>query len=147
MSFCTSFGLSLKNLFTKKGRTALTSFAGSIGIIGIALIYAVSQGTTAYIDALQEDTLSSYPLTIQAQSMDLGALMEEFIGAAQSEREHENDAVYQKPMVYNLVNALNSSDGIENDLRSFKSYLEERLADTQSEDGLRNAVQRRTIYL
>lgn len=73
--------------------------------------------------------------------------MEEFIGAAQSEREHENDAVYQKPMVYNLVNALNSSDGIENDLRSFKSYLEERLADTQSEDGLRNAVQRRTIYL
>ncbi len=140
MSFCTSFGLSLKNLFTKKGRTALTSFAGSIGIIGIALIYAVSQGTTAYIDALQEDTLSSYPLTIQAQSMDLGALMEEFIGAAQSEREHENDAVYQKPMVYNLVNALNSSDGIENDLRSFKSYLEERLADTQSEDGLRNAV-------
>ena len=67
MSLRTSFGLSLKNLFTKKGRTALTSFAGSIGIIGIALIYAVSQGTTAYIDALQEDTLSSYPLTLQAQ--------------------------------------------------------------------------------
>ena len=61
MSLWTSFGLSLKNLFTKKGRTALTSFAGSIGIIGIALIYAVSQGTTAYIDAVQEDTLSSYP--------------------------------------------------------------------------------------
>lgn len=140
MSLGTAFGLSLKNLFTKKGRTALTSFAGSIGIIGIALIYAVSQGTTTYIDTIQEDTLSSYPLTLQAQSMDLGALMEEFIGAARSEGEHENDAVYQKPMVYELVNALNSSDSIENDLRSFKGYLEERRADTQSEDGLYDAV-------
>ena len=140
MSLGTSFGLSLKNLITKKGRTALTSFAGSIGIIGIALIYAVSQGTTAYIDTIQEDTLSSYPITLQAQSMDLGALMEEFIGAAQSEGEHENDAVYQKPMVYDLVNALNSSDNIENDLRSFKSYLEERRADTESEAGLHEAV-------
>ena len=82
MSFATSFGLSLKNLFTKKGRTALTSFAGSIGIIGIALIYAVSQGTTSYIDAIQEDTLSSYPLTLESQTMDLGSLMEEFISAA-----------------------------------------------------------------
>ena len=140
MSLGTSFGLSLKNLITKKGRTALTSFAGSIGIIGIALIYAVSQGTTAYIDTIQEDTLSSYPITLQAQSMDLGSLMEEFIGAAQSEGEHENDAVYQKPMVYDLVNALNSSDNIENDLRSFKSYLEERRADTESEAGLHEAV-------
>lgn len=140
MSLSTSFGLSLKNLFTKKGRTALTSFAGSIGIIGIALIYAVSQGTTAYIDMIQEDTLSSYPLTLQAQSMDLGALMTEFIGAAQSEDEHENDAVYQKPMVYNLVNALNSADSIQNDLRSFKNYLEERIADTENEDGLSDAV-------
>lgn len=133
MSLATSFGLSLKNLLTKKGRTALTSFAGSIGIIGIALIYAVSQGTTVYIDALQEDTLSAYPLTLQAQSMDLGALMQEFIGAAQSEDEHENDAVYQKPMVYDLVNALNASGDRENDLRSFKSYLEERLADGEGE--------------
>ena len=140
MSLATSFGLSLKNLLTKKGRTALTSFAGSIGIIGIALIYAVSQGTTAYIDALQEDTLSAYPLTLQAQSMDLGALMQEFIGAAQSEDEHENDAVYQKPMVYDLVNALNASGDRENDLRSFKSYLEERLADGEGEGSLHDAV-------
>lgn len=140
MSLATSFGLSLKNLLTKKGRTALTSFAGSIGIIGIALIYAVSQGTTVYIDALQEDTLSAYPLTLQAQSMDLGALMQEFIGAAQSEDEHENDAVYQKPMVYDLVNALNASGDRENDLRSFKSYLEERLADGEGEGSLHDAV-------
>ncbi|HJB97392.1 MAG TPA: ABC transporter ATP-binding protein/permease [Candidatus Acutalibacter pullicola] len=138
MSLATSFGLSLKNLFTKKGRTALTSFAGSIGIIGISLIYAVSQGTTAYIDAIQEDTLSSYPLTLQAQTMDLGSLMGEFMDAAQSSSEHEQDAVYQKPMIYDLVNALNSSETIENDLESFKTYLEERLDDP--EDTLSQAV-------
>lgn len=140
MSLATSFGLSLRNLFTKKGRTALTSFAGSIGIIGIALIYAVSQGTTAYIDTIQEDTLSSYPLTLQTQSMDLGALMQEFIGSARSDQEHDKDAVYQKPMVYDLVNALNSSDNIENDLRSFKAYLEDRMSDTSAENSLRNAI-------
>ena len=140
MSFATSFGLSLRNLFTKKGRTALTSFAGSIGIIGIALIYAVSQGTTAYIDSLQEDTLSSYPLTLQAQSMDLGALMEEFIGSAASQGDHERDAVYQKAMVYDLVNALNSSENIENDLRAFKTYLEEEIQNTEGEGSLHDAV-------
>ena len=138
MSLWTSFGLSLKNLFTKKGRTALTSFAGSIGIIGIALIYAVSQGTTAYIDAVQEDTLSSYPLTLQSQEMDLGSLMEEFIDAAQSTDEHQLDDVYQKPMIYDMVNALSSSETIENDLASFKTYLEQRLNDP--EDPLYNAV-------
>ena len=138
MSLWTSFGLSLKNLFTKKGRTALTSFAGSIGIIGIALIYAVSQGTTAYIDAVQEDTLSSYPLTLQSQEMNLGSLMEEFIDAAQSTDEHQLDGVYQKPMIYDMVNALSSSETIENDLASFKTYLEQRLNDP--EDPLYNAV-------
>ena len=80
MSFLTSFGLSLRNLFTKKGRTALTSFAGSIGIIGIALIYAVSKGTTAFIDSVQEDTLASYPLTIEAQSVDMSSLISTFLG-------------------------------------------------------------------
>ena len=138
MSLWTSFGLTLKHLFTKKGRTALTSFAGSIGIIGIALIYAVSQGTTAYIDAVQEDTLSSYPLTLQSQEMDLGSLMEEFIDAAQSTDEHQLDGVYQKPMIYDMVNALSSSETIENDLASFKTYLEQRLNDP--EDPLYNAV-------
>ena len=75
MSIFTSFGLSLKNLFTKKGRTILTSFAGSIGIIGIALISAVSQGTTNYINAVQEETLSSYPLMLQSEHTDLGSLI------------------------------------------------------------------------
>ena len=94
LKWTTSFGLSLKNLFTKKGRTILTSFAGSIGIIGIALIYAVSQGMTTYINLVQEDTLSSYPLMLEAQHVDLGTLMNTFISAAESKDEHDNDAVY-----------------------------------------------------
>ena len=140
MSFSTSFSLSLKNLFTKKGRTALTSFAGSIGIIGIALIYAVSQGMTTYIDVLQEDTLSSYPLTLEAQHMNVGSLMETFLDKAQSGATHENDAVYQKAMVYELINSLNAMDADENDLRAFKKYVEQERADETSSSGLHDAV-------
>lgn len=140
MSFGTSFGLSLKNLFTKKGRTALTSFAGSIGIIGIALIYAVSHGTTAYIDMVQEDTLASYPLTLQSQSMDLTSLMQTFMGLAHSDTEHETDAVYQKPMMYDLVNAMNSTETMQNDLRTFKAYIEDVWMDPENENNLRDAV-------
>lgn len=132
MSFATSFGLSLKNLFTKKGRTALTSFAGSIGIIGIALIYAVSQGTTNFIDLVQEETLSSYPLTIEAQNVDISTLLTTFIGKAQSISEHENDAIYQKAMLYEMMNAVNSLDTSENDLRSFRKYIEEQRKDENS---------------
>ncbi|MBQ2767519.1 MAG: ABC transporter ATP-binding protein/permease [Clostridia bacterium] len=132
LSPITSFGLSLKNLFTKKGRTALTSFAGSIGIIGIALIYAVSQGMTTYINTVQEDTLSSYPLTLEAQHMDLGSLMQTFMDAAQSTTTHEKDAIYQKPVVYDILNAINSLETKENDLQSFKHYLEEQRADETS---------------
>ncbi len=124
MSFKTSFGLSLKNLFTKKARTALTAFAGSIGIIGIALIYAVSQGMTTYINSVQEETLASYPLTIEEQSMDLGSLMLAFAGSAASSGQHEKDAVYQKTMIYNLVSALNNTKTNENDLKSFKEFIE-----------------------
>lgn len=136
----TSFSLSLKNLFTKKGRTILTSFAGSIGIIGIALIFAVSQGMTAYIDTLQEDTLSSYPLTLEAQHMDISTLMQTFIGKAASGGDHEKDAVYQKTMIYDLVNSLNSTETSENDLKAFKEYIERERADTDSESGLAGAV-------
>lgn len=140
MSFATSFGLSLKNLFTKKGRTALTSFAGSIGIIGIALIFSVSQGMTSYINTLQEDTLSSYPLTIEAQHMDVSTLLQTFMGKAQSGETHENDAVYQKAMVYDMMNALNTMDATENDLKSFKSYIDAQRADAESESGLSTAL-------
>ena len=138
MSLFTAFGLSLKNLFTKKGRTMLTSFAGSIGIIGIALIYAVSQGATAYINTVQEDTLSAYPLTLQAQTMDLSSLMETFIGNAQSMGEHENDAVYQKAMVYHLVNALASVETSKNDLAAFKKHIETAIAN--GDTSLSNAL-------
>ena len=132
MSLWTSFGLSLKNLFTKKGRTVLTSFAGSIGIIGIALIFAVSQGMTTYINTVQEDTLSSYPLMLEAQQMDMSSLLLTFMGQAQSGEEHENDKIYQKTMVYDLVNALNNMETKENDLKSFKEYLEAERADETS---------------
>ncbi|MCI8387066.1 MAG: ABC transporter ATP-binding protein/permease [Clostridiales bacterium] len=140
MSFTTSFGLSLKNLFTKKGRTALTSFAGSIGIIGIALILAVSQGMTAYINLVQEDTLSSYPLTLEAQHIDLGTLLQTFISAAESQEEHGDDAVYQKPALYEMVNAMNSIEARQNDLKSFKSYIEAERANVDSDSKLNEAL-------
>ena len=132
MSFFTSFGLSIRNLFTKKGRTVLTSFAGSIGIIGIALIYAVSEGTTNYISYVQESTLSSYPITLEAQHVSIGTLMETFIGAAEQKEKHENDAVYQNPVLYDLVNTLSQIEAKENDLRSFKKYLETKLGDKEN---------------
>ncbi len=128
MRLHTAFMLSFKNLFSKKGRTLLTSFAGSIGIIGIALIFAVSQGMTAYIAAVQEETLSSYPITIQGQTMDMSSLMMAFMDAAQSGEEHGKDAVYKKTAIYDMVNALNKMDMRENDLRSFKAYLQQQLA-------------------
>ena len=133
MSWATSFGLSLKNLIAKGGRTALTSFAGSIGIIGIALIYAVSQGMTTYINTVQEDTLSSYPLTIEAKTVDLGSLMTAFLETATSGVEHDRDAVYSKPLMYDLVNALNSTETTENDLVSFKAYMEEKMQDEEGQ--------------
>ncbi len=138
MSFFTSFGLSIRNLFTKKGRTVLTSFAGSIGIIGIALIYAVSEGTTNYISYVQESTLSSYPITLEAQHVSIGTLMETFIGAAKEKEKHPNDAVYQNPVLYDLVNTLSQIEAKENDLRSFKKYLETKLGD--KENGRFNAA-------
>ncbi len=132
MSLFTAFGLSLKNLISKKGRTTLTSFAGSIGIIGIALIYAVSQGMTTYINTLQEDTLSSYPLTIEATHTDMGTLMATFIGAAHSAHAHEKDAVYSKPAVYDMMNAINNLEVTENDLAAFKDYIEAEHANPDS---------------
>lgn len=128
MSRATAFGLSFKNLVSKRGRTVLTSFAGSIGIIGIALIFAVSQGMTTYINTIQEETLSSYPLTIESQHMDVGTLMQTFIGQATSQNEHENDAIYQKGMIYDMVNALGNMEVEENDLGAFKSYIETQRA-------------------
>ena len=128
MSLATAFMLSFKNLFSKKGRTILTSFAGSIGIIGIALIFAVSQGMTTYINVVQEEALSSYPITIEGQTVDMSSLMMAFMSAANSDSDHELDAVYKKSAIYDMINALNSMDMQENDLKTFKSYLENELA-------------------
>ena len=127
MSFATAFGLSLKNLFTKKGRTTLTAFAGSIGIIGIALIWAVSNGTHVYINAVQEDTLSSYPITLQASTVDLSTLMTTFMGIDGSAEDHDRDAVYSRPVMYDMINALNNLESTKNDLKSFNEYILEQV--------------------
>lgn len=140
MSLATSFALSLNNLITKKGRTALTSFAGSIGIIGIALIFAVSNGMTAFINTVQEDTLSSYPLTLEAQHTDLGTIIETFMTGAKSHEEHDSDAVYQKPALYDMVNTLNSVKNRDNDLKSFKEYIEAMQSGTFEDNNFKSAV-------
>lgn len=140
LSWKTSFALSLKNLISKKGRTILTSFAGSIGIIGIALIFAVSNGMTTYIDVVQEETLSSYPLTLEANHIDMGTLLETFIGKAEESNDHDMDAVYQKAMIYDMLNALNSMEVKENDLASFKKYLEEEWAKDGDDNKLKDAL-------
>ena len=140
MSLFTSFGLSLRNLFTKKGRTLLTSFAGSIGIIGIALIYAVSNGLTAYINTVQEDTLSSSPILLESTHIDLGSLMVTMMDMAESKEEHPLDAVYSKTVMYDFVNVINSIESQKNDLKSFKEFVEREHADEDSELGLHDAI-------
>lgn len=138
MKWRTAFALSLKNLFAKRGRTTLTSFAGSIGIIGIALIYAVSQGMTTYINVVQEDTLSSYPITLEASTVELGSLISAFMENAHLAEAHEKDAVYSKGMLYDLVNALSEMETTENDLKSFNAFLKQKLSDP--DDPLADAI-------
>ncbi len=142
MSFPTAFGLSLKNLFTKKGRTLLTSFAGSIGIIGIALIFSLSNGATVFINSVQEDALSSYPLTLEATTVDIGTLMETFMGIdPESDAEHEDGKVYSQAVMIEMLNALNNMETTENDLRSFKAHLEEHLKKDKELDEAVNGIQ------
>ena len=140
MSLFTSFGLSLRNLFTKKGRTLLTSFAGSIGIIGIALIYAVSNGLTAYINTVQEDTLSSSPILLESTHVDLGSLLTTMMDMAEAKEDHELDAVYSKTVMYDFVNVINSIESQENDLKAFMEFIDKEYADPDSELGLNDAL-------
>jgi putative ABC transport system permease protein len=135
MSIATAIMLSINNLFTKKGRTILTAFAGSIGIIGIALIYSVSAGTNRFIEQIQEETLASYPITIERSHMDLNELLTNLAGNTENAHNHENDAIYQRISMYNMVNSINNTSIIENDLRSFKKYLIEQTADKDSKYG------------
>ena len=126
MSFFTALSLSLNNLMTKKTRTILTSFAGSIGIIGIALILSVSTGVQSYIDRVQEDTLSSYPITINAQEVDMTQLMTTLRDTANgsSETGHDLDAVYESKIMYEMMNSINSMEAQENNLVKFKEFIE-----------------------
>lgn len=127
MSLKTSFTLSLKNLFSKKTRTMLTSFAGSIGIIGIALIFAVSQGTTGYINYVQETTLASYPITLEETTVDMSAVIQSILNMGEEEKRENRDEVYKDPLIGELVNALAKMETNENDLSAFKLFLEEEL--------------------
>lgn len=136
MSFKTAFILSLRNLISKKGRTILTAFAGSIGILGIALILAVSQGTTKYINNVQEDALTSYPISIEETSIDITSLMNAFMDITNSEINHDKDAVYKKAAIYDMVTALNDIESQENDLKSFKKYFEKELETQKISDAV-----------
>ena len=112
----------------------LTAFAGSIGIIGIALIFAVSNGMTTYINAVQEDTLSSYPLTLEATTVDISTLMRTFMGIDSEDSDaHELDAIYSQSVMADMINALNNLDSTENDLAAFKKYLMQEMAKPESD--------------
>ncbi len=127
MSFGTALALSMNNLRTKKGRTLLTSFAGSIGIIGIALILAISNGVTVFINRVQEDTLSSYPISIQAETADMSSIISTMMSAntASGEAAHEKDAVYSNRVMYELLNSLSNVEVQQNNLTAFKAYLDD----------------------
>ena len=124
MSFLTALSLSFNNLRTKKARTLLTSFAGSIGIIGIALILSISTGVNNYITEIQKDTMTAYPITIDAQSFDLSSMMELGMQAASGDREHERDAVYSNSLDLEMASSMTASI-TENNLTDFKSYLDD----------------------
>ena len=133
MSFAMAFGLSLRNLFTKKGRTALTAFAGSIGIIGIALIFAVSRGMNDYISSVQEDTLSTYPLTIMSETADMATMLTSFGEAIENDETLPEDTIKERQLISRVFAQIGT-----NDLKSFKLYMEDNM--DEIEDCL-NAVQ------
>ncbi|MBR2724227.1 MAG: ABC transporter ATP-binding protein/permease [Ruminococcus sp.] len=122
MSLFTALSLSFNNLLTKKARTILTSFAGSIGIIGIALILSLSTGVNIYIEDVQKSTMSSYPITIEANTMDVSSLMKT-MNENISEVEHKMDAVYPDSSAMELESSLNTSLKVNN-LTAFKEYID-----------------------
>ncbi|MBO7273529.1 MAG: ABC transporter ATP-binding protein/permease [Clostridia bacterium] len=125
MSFFTALSLSLNNLMTKKARTFMVSFAGSIGIIGIALILSVSTGVNNYINAVQRDTLASYPIQLVAESTDLTSLITTMMQTSEEkELDRELNKVYESTIIVDLMNSLNSADTNKNDLKAFKAHLE-----------------------
>lgn len=124
MSFFTAVSLSFNNLLTKKARTILTSFAGSIGIIGIALILALSNGIQVYIDTIQKETLSSYPITIKAEMVDATEFISIMMGINSENSEHARDKVYSSPVLNKLINSMTNAKVSKNNLSAFKKFLE-----------------------
>lgn len=124
MSYFTALNLSFNNLLTKKGRTILTAFAGSIGIIGIALILSLSDGFRNYIKSVEEDTLSTYPLEITDESIDMTSMMSMMLGNTKSSsEEHDMDKIYSNNFIGDYMNTMLGEVKI-NDMISFKDYIE-----------------------
>ena len=121
MHYKTALSLSFNNLLTKKGRTILTAFAGSIGIIGIALILSISSGDQGYIDKIEEDTVSNYPVVIEKSSLDLGSLMKTMMNEEKTKK--EKDKIYSKKVMDQMINIM-SAKSKTNNLEKFKKYLE-----------------------
>lgn len=124
MSFKTALSLSLNNLMTKKGRTFLTSFAGSIGIIGIALILSLSNGVQTYINTVENDTMASYPIEIQDNSMDMSAMVSAMMEMHSDESVNDTDNITSRPYVNDILNSLSSEES--NNLTAFKEYLDSK---------------------
>ena len=122
MHFKTALSLSFNNLLTKKGRTILTAFAGSIGIIGIALILSISSGVQGYIDKIEEDTVSNYPVVIEKSSLDLGSLMKTMMDE-NNEKTKEKGKIYSKKVMDQMINVM-SAKSKTNNLEKFKKYLD-----------------------
>ena len=123
MSFLTALSLSLNNLMTKKARTFLTSFAGSIGIIGIALILSLSNGVNAYIQKVEEDTLSSYPITIEKAGMDVSRLVKDLMGKNEAPEDRERNKIYSNNIMTEMMTTM--VNGIsENNLELLKAHIE-----------------------
>lgn len=125
MSFLTALSLSLNNLLTKKGRTILTAFAGSIGIIGIALILSLSSGMQSYINQVEEDTLSSYPITLQETTMDTGELLNVAMDSNNTYESYNDNQIHSMNITNDML-SLMGSGAKTNNLEAFKSYIEEK---------------------
>ena len=123
MSFKTALSLSLNNLMTKKARTILVSFAGSIGIIGIALILSLSNGVQSYIDSVESDTMTAYPIQIQSTTMDMTSMMEAMAGKEETSNEQrEDNQIYTRSFVNDVLESIASSK--QNNLEELKKYIE-----------------------
>ena len=131
MSFFTALSLSFNNLMTKKTRTILTAFAGSIGIIGIAMILSISNGSQLYIDRVQRDTLSSYPITLQAEAIDISSMVSSMTGNSDSEEHEDKSKIYSNDIMGDMINTM-VKEVKSNNLSEFKKYIENGGSDIKS---------------